>query len=154
MTQAEGGGENPSAGGEHRLEAASWTNRTLLLMCAPAALFFAVFAYLPMPGLYLAFIKYNYTDGIFQEPVRRLRELSLSGHDGDLWRLTFNTIAYNLAFIVLGNFLQIPRRHPVERAAQEMVEKVSRRSSSCLSSSPSSLWAHCLQHPEATITAC
>ena len=26
---------------------------------------------------------------------------------GDLWRLTFNTIAYNIAFIVLGNILQI-----------------------------------------------
>ena len=26
---------------------------------------------------------------------------------GDLWRLTFNTIAYNIAFIVLGNLLQI-----------------------------------------------
>jgi putative aldouronate transport system permease protein len=26
---------------------------------------------------------------------------------GDLWKLTFNTIAYNIAFIILGNILQI-----------------------------------------------
>ena len=31
-------------------------NRTLLLMCAPALLFFIVFAYIPMPGLYIAWI--------------------------------------------------------------------------------------------------
>lgn len=84
-----------------------WNNRTLLLMCAPAVLFFAIFAYLPMPGLYLAFIKYNYTDGIFKSAFIGLDNFRFLVMTGDLWRLTFNTIAYNLAFIILGNFLQI-----------------------------------------------
>ncbi|SFJ51404.1 putative aldouronate transport system permease protein [Paenibacillus sp. UNC496MF] len=84
-----------------------WNNRTLLLMCAPAVLFFAIFAYLPMPGLYLAFIKYNYTDGIFKSPFVAFENFRFLVMTGDLWRLTINTIAYNLAFIVLGNFLQI-----------------------------------------------
>ncbi|RAP74988.1 ABC transporter permease [Paenibacillus montanisoli] len=84
-----------------------WNNRTLLLMCAPAILFFAIFAYLPMPGLYLAFIQYNYTDGIFKSAFIGLDNFRFLVMTGDLWRLTFNTIAYNLAFIVLGNFLQI-----------------------------------------------
>ncbi len=82
-------------------------NRTLLLMCLPAILFFIVFAYLPMPGLYLAFIKYNYTDGIFRSPFVGFDNFKFLVMTGDLWRLTFNTVVYNLAFILLGNVLQI-----------------------------------------------
>ncbi len=81
--------------------------RTLLLMCAPAAVFFIIFAYLPMPGLYLAFINYNYTDGIFHSQFIGWNNFRFLVITGDLWRLTINTIAYNLAFIVFGNVVQI-----------------------------------------------
>ncbi|WP_274365388.1 ABC transporter permease [Paenibacillus thermotolerans] len=84
-----------------------WNNRTLLLMCLPAIAFFIVFAYLPMPGLYLAFINYNYSDGIFRSPFVGFNNFRFLVINGDLWRLTFNTVAYNLAFILLGNVLQI-----------------------------------------------
>lgn len=82
-------------------------NRTLLLMCLPAIAFFLVFSYLPMPGLYLAFIQYNYTDGIFKSPFVWWDNFRFLVITGDLWRLTFNTIAYNIMFILLGNALQI-----------------------------------------------
>jgi putative aldouronate transport system permease protein len=82
-------------------------NRTLLLMCMPAVAFFIVFAYLPMPGLYLAFIQYNYSDGIFKSPFVAFDNFRFLVINGDLWRLTFNTVAYNLVFILLGNVLQI-----------------------------------------------
>ncbi|MFD2613495.1 ABC transporter permease [Paenibacillus gansuensis] len=78
-----------------------------MLMCLPAIVFFIIFAYLPMPGLYLAFIKYNYTDGIFKSPFVGFDNFRFLVMTGDLWRLTFNTIAYNLAFILFGNVLQI-----------------------------------------------
>lgn len=84
-----------------------WNNKTLLLMCLPAIVFFIIFAYLPMPGLYLAFIQFNYSDGIFNSPFVGLDNFRFLVMNGDLWRLTFNTVAYNLVFIVLGNFLQI-----------------------------------------------
>jgi putative aldouronate transport system permease protein len=84
-----------------------WNNRTLLIMCAPAVIFFAIFAYLPMPGLYLAFIKYNYTAGIFNSPFVGFNNFRFLVISGDLWRLTYNTVAYNIAFIVLGNVLQL-----------------------------------------------
>ncbi len=84
-----------------------WTHRTLLLMCSPAIVFFLVFAYLPMPGLYLAFIKYNYTDGIFRSPFVGWENFRFLVINGDLARLTINTILYNLAFILLGNALQV-----------------------------------------------
>ncbi|MGG4032110.1 ABC transporter permease subunit [Paenibacillus cisolokensis] len=76
-------------------------------MCLPAIVFFVIFAYLPMPGLYLAFIQYNYSDGIFKSPFVGFDNFRFLVMNGDLWRLTFNTVAYNLAFILLGNFLQI-----------------------------------------------
>lgn len=84
-----------------------WNNKTLLLMCLPAIAFFIVFAYLPMPGLYLAFIKFNYTDGIFKSPFVGFDNFRFLVITGDLWRLTFNTVAYNLGFILLGNCAQI-----------------------------------------------
>nr|WP_232231551.1 ABC transporter permease subunit [Paenibacillus sp. HW567] len=76
-------------------------------MCIPAILFFLIFSYLPMPGLYLAFVRYNYSDGIFGSPFVGFENFKFLVMTGDLWRLTFNTIAYNLAFILFGNLLQI-----------------------------------------------
>jgi len=84
-----------------------WNSRVLLLMCLPAIVFFVIFAYLPMPGLYLAFIRYNYTDGIFHSPFIGFENFRFLVMTGDLWRLTFNTVAYNVAFILIGNVLQI-----------------------------------------------
>ncbi len=84
-----------------------WSSRALLLMCLPAIFFFFIFAYLPMPGLYLAFINYNYSAGIFHSPFIGLQNFRFLVMTGELWHLTWNTIAYNLAFIVIGNVLQI-----------------------------------------------
>jgi putative aldouronate transport system permease protein len=82
-------------------------NRTLFLMCLPAIIFFFVFSYIPMPGLYLAFVRYNYTAGIFKSPFVGLDNFRFLVLSGDLWLLTKNTILYNLAFIICGNVLQI-----------------------------------------------
>ncbi|MBD0378941.1 sugar ABC transporter permease [Paenibacillus sp. WST5] len=84
-----------------------WTYRTLILMCVPAILFFLIMSYLPMPGLYLAFINYNYSEGIFKSPFVGFDNFKFLISSGALWKLTFNTIAYNLAFILIGNTLQI-----------------------------------------------
>lgn len=82
-------------------------NRTLLLMCMPAIVFFFIFSYLPMPGLYLAFVRYDYSAGMFKSPFCGLDNFRFLILSGDLWRLTYNTIMYNLAFILLGNVFQI-----------------------------------------------
>lgn len=84
-----------------------WSHRTLLFMCAPAIIFFLVMSYLPMPGLYLAFINYNYSAGIFKSQFVGFDNFKFLVSSGALWKLTFNTIAYNIAFILIGNTLQI-----------------------------------------------
>ena len=82
-------------------------NRTLILMCLPAILFFLVFSYLPMPGAYIAFTNFQYDKGIFASPFVGLRNFQFLFISGQLGLLLKNTVLYNLAFIVVGNFLQL-----------------------------------------------
>ncbi|OBR65503.1 sugar ABC transporter permease [Paenibacillus oryzae] len=81
--------------------------RALLLMLAPAVLFFLLFAYVPMAGIVLAFKQYNYSDGIFASPWNGLNNFRFFFESGDAWRVTRNTALYNLAFILVNNLLQI-----------------------------------------------
>lgn len=82
-------------------------SRTLLFMCLPAIVFFLVFSYAPLPGIWIAFTNFNYNDGIFGSPFVGLKNFEFLLKSGQLWLLTRNTILYNIAFIVLGNILQI-----------------------------------------------
>jgi putative aldouronate transport system permease protein len=82
-------------------------SKILLLMCLPAIAFFIVFNYMPLPGVWIAFTNFNYRDGIFGSPFVGFRNFEFLIKSGQLWTLTRNTILYNLAFIVLGNILQI-----------------------------------------------
>lgn len=82
-------------------------HKTLLLMCTPAVLFFLAFSYAPMPGIWVAFVKYNYRDGIFGSKFIGLDNFKFLVTSGKLFDLTRNTILYNLAFILLGNFLAV-----------------------------------------------
>ncbi len=84
-----------------------WRNRTLILMCLPAILFFIAFSYAPMPGIYVAFVKYNYRNGIFGSKFVGLKNFEFLFNSGKLLELTRNTILYNLAFIILGNLLAV-----------------------------------------------
>ena len=82
-------------------------NKTLLLMCVPAIVFFFVFSYMPMPGAYIAFTNFQYNKGIWASPFIGLQNFKFLFQSGQLGLLLRNTILYNLAFIVLGNVLQL-----------------------------------------------
>lgn len=82
-------------------------SKILLLMCLPAVTFFIIFNYMPLPGVWIAFTNFNYRDGIFGSPFVGFKNFEFLIKSGQLWTLTRNTILYNLAFIVLGNILQI-----------------------------------------------
>ena len=83
------------------------SNRTLLLMCLPAIIFFFVFSYMPMPGSYVAFTRFDYGKGIFGSQFIGLRNFQFLFRSGQLALLLKHTVLYNLAFIILGNFLQL-----------------------------------------------
>ena len=58
--------------------------RVLLLMCIPAVLFFLAFCYAPLPGLYVAFVKFNYRDGIFGSQFVGLKNFEFLATSGKL----------------------------------------------------------------------
>lgn len=82
-------------------------NKALILMCLPAIIYFIIFSYCPMPGAYIAFTDFNYKSGIFGSKFVGFDNFKFLIQSGSLWLLTRNTILYNLAFIILGNALQI-----------------------------------------------
>lgn len=76
-------------------------------MITPAALFFLVFSYGPMVGIYYAFTQYNFRGGLFGSPFIGLTNFKILLQNGSLGYLTRNTVLYNLVFIFAGNFLEV-----------------------------------------------
>ncbi|QHW35618.1 sugar ABC transporter permease (plasmid) [Paenibacillus rhizovicinus] len=76
-------------------------------MLLPPVLVFIVNAYLPMVGLLIAFKDINYTDGIFTSPWVGFRNFEYLFTTTDAWRITRNTILYNLLFIFSGLVLSV-----------------------------------------------
>ena len=94
-------------GGLSRIGRMLKQNIILILMCVPAIVFFIVFNYCPLPGVYIAFTNFNYSAGIFGSEFVGLKNFEFLITSGQLWTLTRNTVLYNLAFMLLGNLLQI-----------------------------------------------
>lgn len=99
--------------------------KMLLIMCLPAIIFFLVFSYGPLPGSYVAFTNYNYRDGIFGSPFVGFKNFEFLIKSGQLWLLTKNTILYNVAFIVLGNILQIALAIMLNEIRMKYFKKIS-----------------------------
>ena len=72
----------------------------LLSMCLPALILVLIFNYIPMGGLVLAFKNYDYSKGIFGSEWVGLKNFEFFFKSQDAMRVTVNTIAYNLVFIV------------------------------------------------------
>jgi putative aldouronate transport system permease protein len=70
-------------------------------------IFFFAFSYMPLPGVYVAFVKYNYAGGIFGSKFVGLNNFEFLYTSGKLFTLTRNTILYNLAFVLMGNLLAV-----------------------------------------------
>ena len=79
----------------------------LWLMLLPTLFFFALFCYLPMVGSYFAFSRFNFQGGLFGSPFVGLDNFQYLFKSGILWSLTRNTILYNIAFIIVGNVMQM-----------------------------------------------
>lgn len=81
-------------------------NKGLFIMVAPSIVFFLIFSYVPMVGLYYAFTRYNFNDGFFS-PFVGLDNFKFLFRSGTLWTITRNTLAYNIVFMVFGNLFQL-----------------------------------------------
>lgn len=101
----------------------------LLLLAVPGILYFAVFAYLPMAGLVVAFKDFNITDGIFGSRWNGLANFRYFFSTGDALRIIFNTLFLNALFLgatlafglLLAIMLNEIRLHQYKRAAQSVI---------------------------------
>lgn len=100
-------------------------SRTLLLMSLPAILFFLVFCYIPMPGIYIAFVNYNYAAGIFHSAFVGMKNFQFFLQSGDLGRITWNTIYYNLLFLVTSTVMQVAIAIMLNEIVSKAFKKVS-----------------------------
>ncbi len=82
-------------------------NRIMFLMILPALIFFVIFSYIPMVGVYYAFTNFDFEGGLFGSEFVGMQNFKFLYDSGVLWNLTKNTVLYNLAFILLGNALQL-----------------------------------------------
>ena len=74
-------------------------NRELLIMCLPALILMALFHYLPMGGIILAFKHYRYDLGILGSKWVGFKNFEFFFTSGTAWTITRNTVLYNLAFL-------------------------------------------------------
>lgn len=82
-------------------------NRVMFLMIVPVLCYVIIFNYLPMLGNIVAFKNFNYRDGIFGSPWVGFNNFKFLIRGGVLWRITRNTILYNVAFIVIDLVTQV-----------------------------------------------
>lgn len=113
------------SGRRHR-RTISWS---LTLLAIPGVLYFAVFAYLPMAGLVVAFKDFNVADGIFGSPWNGWDNFRFFIASGDAPRIVVNTVVLNVLFlaatlaagVVLALMLNEVRLHLYKRVAQSVI---------------------------------
>lgn len=109
-----------------RLRTTSWS---LALLAVPGVAYFAVFAYLPMAGLVVAFKDFNVADGIFGSPWNGLDNFRFFIASGDAPRIVVNTVVLNALFlgatlaagVVLALMLNEIRLNLVKRFTQSVI---------------------------------
>ncbi|CAN7406832.1 ABC transporter permease subunit [Paenibacillus sp. LjRoot153] len=84
-----------------------WQFRTLTLMLVPAALVLLLNNYLPMFGLFIAFKKINYVDGIWGSPWIGFDNFTFLFNNGSLWRIVRNTVGYSMTFMIVNLILSV-----------------------------------------------
>ncbi len=74
-------------------------NGALMLMALPGMIVLFVFAYLPLPGMILAFKNYKFATGIWGSPWVGFSNFQFLFSTGDAYRIIFNTLFLNSLFI-------------------------------------------------------
>ena len=97
-------------------------NWLLFLFLIPTAVYYIINNYLPMVGIYFAFTQFNFRDGLFASPYVGFKNFEHLAR-AQLFRLTRNTILYNIVFITLGNVLQIAFAIFVSRVINKWFKK-------------------------------
>lgn len=79
----------------------------LYLMMLPGIVYIIINNYIPMAGLRIAFVQYNYTKGLSGSRFVGLKNFEFLFKTKDAWTITRNTLCYNIVFIALGIVLAV-----------------------------------------------
>lgn len=79
----------------------------LHLLALPTVVYLLLFCYLPMFGVTLAFQNYNISKGFFGSEFVGFKNFEFLFKTQDAWRITRNTVLYNVAFIVLNTSMSV-----------------------------------------------
>ena len=109
---------------EHGLLVEIKRNWVLFVMLIPTFVYFMINNYLPMLGVYFAFTSFNFRDGLWSSPFTGSKNFEFL-IKADLFRLTKNTVLYNVVFIGIGNILQIIFAILVSRVTVKWFKKTS-----------------------------
>ena len=109
---------------EHGLLVELKRNWVLFVMLIPTFVYFMINNYLPMLGVYFAFTSFNFRDGLWSSPFTGFKNFEFL-IKADLFRLTKNTVLYNVVFIGVGNILQIIFAILVSRVTVKWFKKTS-----------------------------
>lgn len=82
-------------------------HKILYLMMVPGILYLILNNYLPMFGISIAFLDYNYVGGVFASPWVGLKNFEFLFATSDAWQITRNTLCYNAVFIGLNLFFSV-----------------------------------------------
>ena len=84
-----------------------WQNKHLYLMTVPTVIWVAVFCYVPMYGILIAFKRFHYKEGIWGSPWAGLGNFSFLFNYNGVGKIFFNTIFLNVLFITSTTILSI-----------------------------------------------
>ena len=79
----------------------------LHVLALPVLIYLLLFSYAPMFGVVLAFEKYSVVKGFFGSEWVGLKNFEFLFATQDAWRITRNTVLYNIAFIIINTTLSV-----------------------------------------------
>lgn len=82
-------------------------NIDLTSLALPSIIIIFILCYIPMFGIILAFKDFHYDSGIFGSPWVGLNNFKFFFNSSDAFRITRNTIGYNLIYIALGTIVSV-----------------------------------------------
>ena len=82
-------------------------HKVYYIMILPMIIYFALFCYLPMSGIYMAFVRYDFKAGLFNSQFVGLDNFKFLFSSGKIWQLIGNTLFYNILFIGFGMITKI-----------------------------------------------
>ncbi|MBB3108141.1 putative aldouronate transport system permease protein [Paenibacillus phyllosphaerae] len=100
-------------------------NRVLYAMFIPIAVYFIIFAYIPMAGIIMAFKDFNYRDGIFGSPWNGFANFEYFFKSGKAFLVTRNTIIYNVIFLTCYTVFSILAAVFISEITRKWFKKIS-----------------------------